>query len=281
MNESEAQLRTRLRHRFDRAAPHYDQYAGVQQEVASRLLERLELVRMEPRRVLDLGTGTGASLVPLHQRYPNACLVAVDFSHAMLAQARQTHRTAPGVTADAFQLPFASDSIDLIFSSSTLQWCVPLAGALQEIQRILRPEGLLMFSTYGPDTLRELRAAQHAAGIPPGINEFSDMHPIGDLLVEQAYQDPVLDVERLDVSYATARDLARELRGIGSSRLEQPQEVLATRTQWDALEDAYPKDAQGRIHATYEVIFGHALAPTATVSDDGTAAVPLSALKRS
>ena len=280
MNESGARLRARLRQRFDRAAPHYDRHAGVQQEIASRLLERLELVRLEPRCIIDLGAGTGASLGPLRQRYPRARLMAVDFSHAMLAQAHRAHRTATAIAADAFQLPFAANSIDLVFSSSTLQWCLPLADVLQEIRRILRPAGLLMFSTYGPDTLRELRAAQQAAGLPSGINEFSDMHPIGDLLVEQAYQDPVLDVERLNVSYASVRSLAQELRGIGSSRLEQPQEPCATRTHWEAMEQAYPKDAQGRIHATYEVIFGHALAPATTVSDDGVAAVPLAALKR-
>ena len=269
----------RLRRGFDRAAACYDQFAGVQREVTQRLLERLDLIQINPGRVVDLGAGTGDGTARLGQRYPQAQIIAVDFSRAMLRQNQKRGAFGSPVAADAFQLPFAPNTIDLIFSSSTLQWCVPLVEALREIRRVSRPGGLLMFSTYGPDTLHELRAAQRAAGMEGGVNEFSDMHPVGDLLLEEGYQDPVLDVERLDVSYASARDLVRELKGIGSSRLESPPTRPCARQRWQALVEAYAVDDQGRAHATYEVIFGHALAPSSRVRGD-TATVPVSAIGR-
>ena len=279
MNESDRARRTRLRRRFDRAAACYDQFSGVQREITLRLLERLDLVQVDPGCVVDLGAGTGDGAIQLSQRYPQAKIVAVDFSHAMLQEGQKRESTGDPVAADVFQLPFAPGTVDLVFSSSTLQWCVPLAEALQEIGRVLCPGGLLMFSTYGPDTLHELRTAQQVAGMEGGVNEFSDMHPIGDLLLEEGYQDPVLDVERLDVSYASVRDLVRELKGIGSSRIESPAAQSGTRRQWQVLTEAYPADDQGRVHATYEAIFGHALAPTSHTRGE-TATVPVSAIGR-
>ena len=279
MNGIDRARQARLRRRFDRAAACYDQFAGVQREITLRLLERLDLVQVDPGCVVDLGAGTGDGATQLGQRYPRAQVVAVDFSHAMLRQGQTREPVGDPVVADAFQLPLAPGTADLVFSSSTLQWCVPLAEVLQEISRVLRPGGLLMFSTYGPDTLHELQAAQRAAGMEGGVNEFSDMHPIGDLLLKEGYQDPVLDVERLDVSYASVHDLVRELKGIGSSRIEPPATQPCTRQQWQALTEAYPADDQGRVHATYEVIFGHALAPSSRTRGE-TATVPVSAIGR-
>ena len=267
MTESMRQRQTRLRRSFDRAAPHYDQYAAIQQDIAEQLLTRLDFVRLDPKRILDLGAGTGFSTRQLQQRYPSAQVIAVDFSHAMLMQMRGAKPTQNAITADVFCLPLADSSFDLIFSSSTLQWCEPLELALEEVARVLHPEGLLMFSSYGPDTLQELRVAQQAAGIQHGVNEFRDMHPIGDLLLAQGYRDPVLDTERLDVSYASVEQLMRELRGIGSSRIELGAKQTMSRRQWHTLRETYATDEDGRIHATYEVIYGHALAaPDATLT---------------
>ena len=279
MNGIDYERQARLRRRFDRAAACYDQFAGVQREITLRLLERLDLIEVAPGCVMDLGAGTGDGAAQLGQRYSQAQVIAVDFSHAMLCQGQKREPAGNPVVADAFQLPFAPGTVDLIFSSSTLQWCVPLAEVLREISRVLRPGGLLMFSTYGPDTLHELQAAQQAAGMEGGVNAFSDMHPVGDLLLEEGYQDPVLDVERLDASYASVHDLVRELKGIGSSRIESPAAPSCTRKQWQALTEAYPEDDQGRVHATYEVIFGHALAPTSRTRGE-TATVPISAIGR-
>lgn len=279
MNGPDRARQARLRRKFDRSAAGYDRFAGVQREITLRLLERLDLSRLDPACVIDLGAGTGDGTAQLRRRYPRAQIIAADFSHAMLQQSRKRESACDAVVADAFQLPLAADAVDLIFSSSTLQWCLPLVDVLQEIGRVLRPGGLLMFSTYGPDTLRELDAARQASGMDGGVNEFSDMHPIGDLLLEGGYQDPVLDVERLDVSYASVRDLVQELKGIGSSRLGPPAAQTFTRRRWEALADAYPVDDQGRVHATYEVIFGHALAPVSR-TDGETTTVPVAAIGR-
>ena len=279
MNGIDRARQARLRRKFDRAATSYDRFAGVQREITLRLLERLDLVQVAPGCVVDLGAGTGDGTTQLGRRYAQAHVIAVDFSHAMLCRGQGREPTGDPIVADAFQLPFAPGTVDLVFSSSTLQWCMPLAGALQEISRVLRPGGLLMFSTYGPDTLQELQAAQRAVGLEGSVNAFTDMHPIGDLLLEEGYQDPVLDVERLDASYASVRGLAQELKGIGSSRIESPAAPPGTRKQWQALTEAYPTDDQGRVHATYEVIFGHALAPVSRTRGEA-ATVPVSAIGR-
>ncbi len=267
MSESFPQRQARLRRGFDRAAEHYDHYAAIQQDIAEQLLTRLSFIHLQPQCVLDLGAGTGFSTQQLQQSYPEAQVIAVDFSQAMLLQARHANTIPNAVAADIFCLPLANDSVDLVFSSSTLQWCEPLELVLEEIARILRPDGLLMFSSYGPDTLQELRDAQQVAGIQYGVNTFRDMHPIGDLLLAQGYRDPVLDTERLDVSYASVEQLMRELRGIGSSRMEIGEEPNMTRQQWQSVREAYPVDEDGRIHTTYEIIYGHALAaPEATLA---------------
>ena len=268
----------RLRRGFERAAGSYDRHAGVQREVTARLLERLDFVRVDPARVLDLGAGTGDGAARLQARFPRARVLAADFAPAMLRRARAERGVRLACACDAFRLPLAARSVDLAFSSSTLQWCEPLDGALAELLRVLRPGGLLLFATYGPDTLRELRAAQAAAGIAGGVNEFRDMHPIGDLLTAQGWADPVLDAERLDVSYASPEALLRELRGVGSRRAAPGAPVSRGRLQ--AMLDAYPRGADGRVRATYEVIYGHALGPAGRAAEDGAATVPLEALGR-
>ena len=267
----------RLRRGFERAARDYDRHAGVQREVTSRLLERLDLVRVDPALALDLGAGTGDAAARLQARFPRARVLAADFAPAMLRVARAARDVRLACACDAFRLPLPAHAVDLAFSSSTLQWCEPLDAALAELLRVLRPGGLLLFATYGPDTLRELRAAQEAAGIAGGVNEFHDMHPIGDLLTEQGWADPVLDAEHLEASYASPEALLRELRGVGSRRAAPGAPV--SRARFRAMLDAYPRGGDGRVRATYEVIYGHALGPAGRAAD-GVAAVPLAAVGR-
>lgn len=262
-----------IRHSFDRAAPGYDRHAGVQQEISNRLLERLDFIRLAPAVVVDLGAGTGSAAQQLATRYPDARILAADFSLGMLRQAQEREGVRNLLACDARALPFAKHCVDLVFSSSTLQWCEPLEEALACIHHSLRPDGLFLFSSYGPDTLRELRAAQEQAGIEGSVNIFRDMHPVGDMLREQGFRDPVLDVEHLEVGYDSPMDLLLTLRGIGSVRTE-PGYVMSRR-KWKEMLDAYPRQADGTIRATYEVVYGYARG-----AEKGVTTVPISALER-
>ncbi len=175
------------RRAFERAAATYDAAAALQNEVGSRLVERLDFIRMQPRRILDLGAGTGVFTRVLGRRYRRADVTALDIAPAMLQQARARGgwwRRAPRcVCGDAEALPFADASFDFIFSNLMLQWCVDLPAALRELRRVLAPGGLLMFTTLGPDTLGELRASWSAVDGYTHVNPFIDMHDVGDALL--------------------------------------------------------------------------------------------------
>jgi malonyl-CoA O-methyltransferase len=256
-----------VRRSFDQAAAAYDAAAVLQREVGERLLERLELVRLQPRRILDVGAGTGVATRVLMKRYPKAQVIALDLAPAMLRQARKRApllRRLPCVCADAEALPFAAGSFDMVFSNLTLQWVHDLDRVFGGLLRVLRPEGLLMFSTLGPDTLLELRRSWAEADVESHVNTFFDMHDIGDGLVRAAFADPVMDVERFTLTYQTARDLMRDLKIIGAHNVSQSRERgLTGKHKLQRMEAAYEnfRRADGRLPATYEVVYGHAWAP--------------------
>ncbi|MGM0677414.1 malonyl-ACP O-methyltransferase BioC [Ectothiorhodospira marina] len=258
----------RVRATFDQAAASYDEAAVLQREVCSRLLERLQWVKLDPARVLDAGAGTGQGARGLRRMYRGGRVVALDLSPAML---RATARGAgwwrkPGlVCADVESLPFAEASFDLIFSSLTVQWCNDLDRALAEFRRVLAPQGLLMFTTLGPDTLVELRRAWEAVDGCAHVNAFMDMHDIGDALVRAGFADPVMDVERMTVTYPDVRGLMRDLKAIGATNaLSGRGRGLTSPGRLRALETAYEEYRQeGLLPASYEVVFGHAWVPDA------------------
>lgn len=275
--------KTRVRRAFDRAASDYDRFAVLQREIADRLLQRLDYCRIEPRRVLDLGAGTGYASEALLRRYRGAQVVALDLAPAMLARARRRggwlRRPLP-VCGDAEVLPLADRSLDLIVSSTTLQWCNDLAGTFAECLRVLRPGGLLMFTTFGPDTLRELRSAWSAVDGFTHVSPFADMHDIGDALVHARFADPVMDTERLTLTYSRLADLMADLRGIGSRNAtrERPRGLTGPR-RLAALEAAYESHrSEDRLPASYEVVYGHAWAPQQRPVDGGIG-VPISAIR--
>ena len=256
-----------VRQAFDRAAESYDEAAVLQREVGERLLDRLDLVRLRPQRILDLGCGTGVGSRALMKRYPKAEIVALDLSTAMLRKARKRApllRRLPAVCADAERLPLRPASFDLIFSNLTLQWCYDLDATFTGLVRSLRPEGLLMFSTFGPDTLTELRQSWASVDQNPHVNAFIDMHDIGDAMVRAAFADPVMDVERFTLTYSQPRDLMRDLKAIGAHNVSPGRRKSLTGKQsLAAMEAAYEgfRAEDGRLPASYEVVYGHAWAP--------------------
>ena len=276
--------RRAVRRAFSRAAPRYDEHAVLQREVGQRLVEHLEGIRMEPARVLDLGCGTGASFAALATRYPRARLTGLDIARPMLEEAgRRTPwwrrklglATTPAlVCADAERLPLAAGSLDLVFSNLALQWCDP-ARAFGEAARVLRVGGLFLFSTLGPDTLKELRAAFAAADDAPHVNAFVDMHDLGDSLVHAGFADPVMEMEVLTLEYGSLERVVADLRAIGASNaLPGRPQGLGGRGRWKRVEAEYERFRRdGILPATYEVVYGHAWKTQPRTAPDGRSIV--------
>lgn len=256
----------RVRQSFSRAAETYDDAAFLQKEVADRMLERLDYIRINPGRVLDLGAGTGYCSEKLLGRY-RADVVALDFAEGMLQQARRRgkmFRRPRSVCASAGRLPLADGSFDMLVSSLMLQWCHPVDEYFQEFRRVLTPGGMLMFTTFGPDTLTELRQAWGAVDRRVHVHGFLDMHDLGDALLRQGFSSPVMDVERIVLTYADVRSLLRELKAIGANNAEQGRpRGLTGRDSLRRFEQAYEafRSGEGALPATYEVVYGHAWAP--------------------
>lgn len=270
-----------VRRAFEQAAPTYDAAATLQNEICARMLERLEYVRYAPSAILDAGSGTGNAVQPLLARYPGASLIVLDLSHAMVERARRRVRwwqALPGwrraphaVCGDIERLPLAPLSIGLAWSNLALQWVNDLPGALRELHRVLAPEGLVMFSTFGPDTLKELRSAYADTDGRTHVNRFVDMHDIGDMLLAAGFADPVMDMERLTLTYADVRALMRDLKAIGAHNATQGRPAgLSARSLLEAVErnyEAFRRD--GKLPATFEIVYGHAWKPAPRVGPAG------------
>jgi len=254
--------RAALRRSFDHAAAGYDESAVLQAEVRQQLLARLDYVTLAPDVVLDVGCGTGHASRALAARYPSARIVALDLAEGMLRQARR-HGSGLLVCGDAMRLPLADASVDLVFSSLTLQWCTDLDGVFAEFRRVLRPHGLLNFTTFGPDTLFELRGAWGQADGLVHVSEFADMHDVGDGLVRAGLAEPVLDVERFTLTYPDVFGLMRDLKAIGAhNAAAQRPRGLTGRGRLLAMQAAYERHRrEGVLPATYEVVFGQAWGP--------------------
>lgn len=256
-----------MRRAFEAAARDYDAAAVLQREVGARLLERLELMALSPTRILDLGCGTGGALRALRKRYPGAEVWGVDIACNMLRVARRAQgwwRRARLVCADARHLPLPAGCAELIFSNLMLQWCDDLDGCLLELRRVLRPHSLLLFSSFGPDTLKELRSAWSAVDGYTHVHRFLDMHDIGDALVRAGFAEPVMDVEHLTLTYTGVPELMRDLKRIGAHNVSAGRRRgLTGRGRLQKLMAAYePLRRDGRLPLTYEVVYGIAWTPS-------------------
>jgi len=272
------------RRSFERRAAAYDQIAVLQREVGRRLLERLDLVHLRPDVILDVGAGTGALTAQLGNRFRRAQLVAVDFAWPMLALARTRGlwwRRPRCVCGDAEQLPLRDCSVDLVFSNLTLQWCNDLERTFGELLRVLKPGGCLMFSTFGTDTLRELRESWAEVDADPHVSQFPDLHDVGDAMFRARFGDPVVDMEKILVTYQELGTLLRDIKGMGAHNASTGRpRGLTGKKKIRAFEEAYERRrSDGVLPATYEVVYGHAWAPLQREAA-GQVAVSLEILRR-
>jgi len=254
------------RRAFERAAGTYDAAAALQNEVGNRLVERLDLIRMQPRRILDLGAGTGVFARVLGKRYRKALVIALDIAPAMLQHARRRGgwwQRPLCVCGDAESLPFRDDSFDFIFSNLMLQWCIDLPAALAELRRVLAPGGLLLFTTLGPDTLIELRASWEVVDGYVHVNPFMDMHDVGDALLQARWAEPVMDSEHITVTYRDLGTLMQDLKQIGAHNMNRDRaRGLTGKRRFQAFVAAYERlRRDGVLPSTYEVVYGHAWSP--------------------
>ncbi len=246
------------------------------------------MVTLKPARLLDLGCGTGADLQPLRARYPDTRMIGLDRSAAMLALAAERtprwRRWLPGVLggsqnalvrADIARLPIAPRSMDMVWSNMALHWLPDLPQALREVQRCVRVGGLFMFSMLGPDTLRELRAALDAAGLPGRVHRFIDMHDVGDMLVEAGFAEPVMDMEHITLTFEAAAGLYRDLADTGShcALAARPRGLMTPRRSRRLDEALLRLREDGRLPATMEIIYGHAWRGEPKQTEDGRAII--------
>ncbi|MEO6078190.1 MAG: malonyl-ACP O-methyltransferase BioC [Steroidobacteraceae bacterium] len=244
---------------FGAASSSYDAAAGLQTAVRNELLSRLDLLRQTPRAVLDLGAGTGVAAAEIKRRFRRAAVTAADIAAPMLQVARRRSRfwrPIRCVEADARALPFDDASFDLVFTSLMLQWLQPPDAALREIRRVLKPGGLLLASSFGPETLQELRSAWAAADNGVHVNEFIDMHDLGSALGRAGFMEPVLDVDRHRRHYRDTRALMQELKALGAHNLNaQRARGLTGRGAFARMNAAYESLRQpAGLPATWQVV---------------------------
>ena len=278
--------REAARRNADRASATYDASAVLQALLRQQMIERLEWIAFTPEVVVDLGCGTGHAAAALSRRWPEARIIAVDFAPGMLREAARREE-APRIErlcADAESLPLPDASVDLLFCNLMLPWCDDPDAVFAAIARVLRPRGLLTFSTFGPDTLIELREAWRAADDSTHVIPFTDMHDIGDGLVRAGLVEPVLDVCRYTLTYPDVRSLMRDLKAIGAQNATTGRpRGLTGRGRLRAVEQAYERHRNdGALPATYEAVFGQAwgAVPRTHPGHDDGFAVPVRSIGR-
>ncbi|MCP5149932.1 MAG: malonyl-ACP O-methyltransferase BioC [Ectothiorhodospiraceae bacterium] len=262
----------RARKAAERAVLTYDDHAVVATEVGRRLLDHLDLIRIDPARILDVGCATGSTTTALAARYPRATVLAVDHALPML-RAHPTPRRLSfrprrriPVCADLEALPFADAGFDLVVSNATLHWSSRPDRSLHELTRVLAPGGLLMLSAYGPDTLGELRRAWAAVDAGVHVHVFTDMHDLGDAMVRARLADVVVESDRITVEYRDLDGLVRDLRGQGATNAAtgRGRGLKGARAR-NRLVAAYDRlrSTAGALPATYEIVYAHAWRPRA------------------
>jgi malonyl-CoA O-methyltransferase len=257
--------KARVRASFNRAANTYDAAAVLQKQVREEMLSRLDLVKIAPQAILDAGCGTGHGSFGLQKRFRSAQVYSLDIALNMLQQTQLQRPFLQKILnkqqmlcADIENLPIASNSMDLVWSNLALQWCNDLDAAFTEVARVLQPESLFVFSTFGPDTLKELRAA--TSNGHTHVSRFIDMHDIGDALIRAGFSTPVLDVEHYTLTYDDVKGVMKDLKSIGAHNATQGRaRGLQGKGFLSNLTQQYEQfRTNNKLPATFEVVYGHA-----------------------
>lgn len=249
-----------IRRRFDRAAASFDSTDFVHQVTREGLVARLEPLLLEPATILDLGSATGATGRMLRKRFKRAHIVSLDLSQPMLARGKERKSwfaRASFVQGDASRLPFMNASFDMVVANQLLPWAPEPQPVFAEVARVLVPGGVFAFATLGPDSMREIARAWASVDSGVHVNRFADMHDIGDGLVGAGLRDPVLDVDRLSVSYDSASKLFADLTAAGARNARADRSRgLAGRRAFAAMTAALA-DSRGKITLDLELVYGH------------------------
>jgi malonyl-CoA O-methyltransferase len=272
----------KLRAANDAVAAQFNEVDFFCAEVRTRLAERLDLFRLAPSIILDLGASTGLATKRLKQRFPAAQVIELDLSLDMLRQPETMPRAA--VCADAHQLPFADASIDMVFANLLLPGSQAPEQLFTEVRRVLKHPGLFLFSSLGPDTLKEVRRAWRVVDQFDHVHPFADMHNVGDALVKAGFADPVLDVEMLKINYRGVAQLVSDLRAVAATNhWPTRSRGLTSPRRWQHFTEALQRDSEGRIPVSFEIVCGQAWSgiPARGVKlEDGVASFPVSQLRR-
>ncbi len=273
-----------LRKRLDKTAAHYAQHAAIQREVAKRVLTRLDYIKYKPKYILDLSLHPNDSEVMIRKHFPKACYIAAtNHIQSLMLRKRKIFDKPKSIQVVFEQLPIKSNSIDFIFINLSLTWTDHWPQLLCECQRMLMPKGMLLFTSFGPDSLCELRQAFLNLDQKPHVHQFVDMHDIGDALIQAGFKDPVMDMEHMTLHYQTLHQLTDDLRLTAAQNAHvNRSRGLMTPRQWACVTSAYSKQ-QHVYPATFELIFGHAWAGDTTPqrqNELGEISVSLDALRR-
>ena len=278
-----------VRRAHARAAATFDGAAALHREVRARLMESLDYLESHtPEVILDVGAGTGHGAAALKKRWPKAQVIAVDAAPAMLREARRQAgwwKPFQRVAADAAALPLADNSVDVIFSNLCLHWVEDLPAVFAGFRRVLKPGGLLLCSSFGPETLIELDEAFASTDNMPHVSRFAPIAQFGDALMTAGFRDPVLDRDLFTLTYADLPALMQELRALGATNARKDRRrTLTGRARFAAAAAAYEplRRADGTLPSSWDVIYAHAWAPPpgAPIRGQGEdiAAVPVSAI---
>lgn len=278
----------RIRSALNQASPYFKTVDVLHKAIASRLLERLELFKIKPKTILNVGARTGDENHQLAKYYPRAQIIGIDIADKMLKTAASQKKWLSKETficADTDYLPLKDESVDFIFSNLALHWHEPLSITFKEWYRVLKKDGVMLFSTFGPDTLKELKHAWQSIDTSTHVNSFLDMHDVGDLLLQTPFGDPVMDMDYLTLTYPTLDKLLRELKLAGSCNLtENKKKCLTGKHVIKKLEKAYSPFLTQSQHypSTFEIVYGHAWKTSTTqkqTSQYDEVKIPVSQLK--